>query len=73
MRDSYLEQRVAGVFVGSSNVLVGKVGKPVDRTEWTMTPPTINAYYDPASLNNINFPAGILQPPFFDPHRKMMP
>ena len=44
---------------------VGKVGKPVDRAEWTMTPPTINAYYDP-QLNTINFPAGILQPPFFD-------
>lgn len=47
---------------------VAKVGKPVDRTEWTMTPPTINAYYDP-QLNTINFPAGILQPPFFDPSK----
>jgi putative endopeptidase len=45
---------------------VGKIGKPVDRSEWTMTPPTINAYYDP-QLNTINFPAGILQPPYFDP------
>jgi putative endopeptidase len=44
---------------------IGKIGKPVDRTEWTMTPPTINAYYDP-QLNTINFPAGILQPPFFE-------
>src|SRR6266849_5214386 len=44
---------------------VAKVGKPVDRSEWTMTPPTINAYYDP-QMNTINFPAGILQPPFFD-------
>jgi len=44
-----------------------KIGKPVDRSEWTMTPPTINAYYDP-QLNTINFPAGILQPPFFDPN-----
>lgn len=41
-----------------------KVGKPVDRQEWLMTPPTINAYYDP-SLNEMVFPAGILQPPFF--------
>jgi putative endopeptidase len=44
---------------------LSKIGKPVDREEWTMTPPTINAYYDP-QLNTINFPAGILQPPFFD-------
>ena len=41
-----------------------KIGKPVDRTEWQMTPPTVNAYYDPTQ-NNINFPAGILQPPFY--------
>jgi len=45
---------------------LNKIGKPVDRAEWTMTPPTINAYYDP-QLNTINFPAGILQPPYFDP------
>jgi putative endopeptidase len=44
---------------------MAKIGKPVDRGEWTMTPPTVNAYYS-ASLNSINFPAGILQPPFFD-------
>jgi putative endopeptidase len=44
---------------------VAKIGKPVDRGEWTMTPPTVNAYYDP-QLNTINFPAGILQPPFFE-------
>jgi len=42
-----------------------KLGKPVDEKEWQMTPPTVNAYYDP-SMNDINFPAGILQPPFFD-------
>jgi putative endopeptidase len=41
-----------------------KLGKPVDKNEWGMTPPTVNAYYNP-SENNINFPAGILQPPFF--------
>jgi len=45
---------------------LGKIGKPVDRTQWEMTPPTVNAYYNP-SLNEIVFPAGILQPPFFDP------
>ena len=44
---------------------VNKIGKPVDRTEWGITPPTVNAYYDP-SMNEIVFPAGILQPPFFD-------
>jgi putative endopeptidase len=42
-----------------------KIGKPVDRQEWQMSPPTINAYYDPQT-NTINFPAGILQPPLFD-------
>ncbi|WP_263411390.1 M13 family metallopeptidase [Terriglobus tenax] len=42
-----------------------KIGKPVDEREWLMTPPTVNAYYNP-SQNDINFPAGILQPPFFD-------
>jgi putative endopeptidase len=44
---------------------LGHLGKPVDEKEWGMTPPTVNAYYDP-HLNDINFPAGILQPPFFD-------
>ncbi|MDE3172344.1 MAG: M13 family metallopeptidase [Gemmatimonadota bacterium] len=43
-----------------------KVGKPVDRTEWGMTPPTVNAYYNPL-MNEIVFPAGILQPPFYNP------
>lgn len=43
---------------------LNKIGKPVDRKEWFMTPPTVNAYYSPEE-NNINFPAGILQPPFY--------
>jgi predicted metalloendopeptidase len=43
-----------------------KIGGPTDRTEWAMTPPTVNAQYNPF-LNDIMFPAGILQPPFFDP------
>jgi putative endopeptidase len=43
---------------------LAKFGKPVDPTEWGMTPPTVNAYYNPPQ-NNINFPAGILQPPFY--------
>jgi len=64
-RDSYLHN------VGQASSFeferwVAKIGKPVDRAEWGMTPPTINAYYDP-QLNTINFPAGILQPPYFDP------
>jgi putative endopeptidase len=44
---------------------LAKIGKPVDHGEWGMTPPTVNAYYDP-SMNDINFPAGILQPSFYD-------
>ena len=43
---------------------LAKIGKPVDKGEWQMTPPTVNAYYDP-QMNNVNFPAGYLQPPFF--------
>jgi predicted metalloendopeptidase len=46
---------------------LNKIGKPVDKLEWGMTPPTVNAYYNP-SMNDINFPAGILQPAFYDPH-----
>jgi putative endopeptidase len=45
---------------------MAKIGKPVDRGEWGMSPPTVDAYYNP-SMNDINFPAGILQPPLFDP------
>lgn len=47
------------------NYEISKIGKPVNRDEWGMTPPTVNAYYD-SSMNDINFPAGILQPPFYD-------
>jgi putative endopeptidase len=47
---------------------LAKIGKPVDRTEWGMSPPTVNAYYNP-SQNEIVFPAGILQPPYYDPNR----
>jgi endothelin-converting enzyme/putative endopeptidase len=45
-----------------------KIGQPTDKTEWYMTTPTVNAFYSPQN-NSINFPAGILQPPFFDPQR----
>ncbi len=44
---------------------LAKIGQPVDKTEWHMSQPTVNAYYDPQN-NDINFPAGILQPPFWD-------
>jgi putative endopeptidase len=45
---------------------LNKIGKPVDRGEWEMTPPTVNAYYS-QRMNDINFPAGVLQPPLYDP------
>jgi endothelin-converting enzyme/putative endopeptidase len=45
---------------------LAKIGRPLDRGEWQMTPPTVNAYYDP-QMNDMNFPAGVLQPPLFDP------
>src|SRR5690606_17012884 len=47
---------------------LGKIGKPIDRDEWFMTPQTINAYYNPG-FNEIVFPAAILQYPFFDENR----
>ena len=63
-RGTYEEnQEQAALF--ERNYEFAKLGKPVDEKEWGMTPPTVNAYYDP-SFNDINFPAGILQPPFFD-------
>jgi putative endopeptidase len=49
---------------------IGKIGKPTDKTEWSMSTPTVNAFYSPQN-NSINFPAGILQSPFFDPQRDM--
>jgi predicted metalloendopeptidase len=64
-RDSYLENAFRGEAFEFRRQLA-KIGKPVDRTEWQMTPPTVDAYYDP-TMNEIVFPAGILQPPFFDP------
>ena len=64
-RGSYLENaRRAGAFEIQRNM--NKIGKPVDRTEWAMTPPTVNAYYTPL-YNEIVFPAGILRAPFFSP------
>ena len=64
-RVSYLtNQRRASSFEFQRRL--SKIGKPVDRTEWGMTPPTVNAYNN-SSMNEIVFPAGILQPPFYDP------
>jgi putative endopeptidase len=62
--DSYLANVVRAVTF-DWHYDVNKLGKPVDRTEWGMSPPTVNAYYNEA-MNEIVFPAGILQPPFFD-------
>jgi putative endopeptidase len=64
-RESFFDNLIrASVFQNDKNLR--KIGKPVDRTEWAMSPPTVNAYY--SALNNeIVFPAGMLQPPYFDP------
>jgi putative endopeptidase len=64
-RISYASNQMRGAEFAFQRDL-NKIGKPVDRTEWGMTPPTVNAYYN-AEMNEIVFPAGILQPPFFDP------
>jgi putative endopeptidase len=66
IRDDSYVQNVLRAEAFDWQYRIGKLGKPIDRTEWGMTPPTVNAYYNP-SLNEIVFPAGILQPPFFDP------
>jgi putative endopeptidase len=63
-RDDYLgDEERAAAFEERRDL--DKIGKPVDKSEWSMTPPTVNAYYNPPE-NNINFPAGILQPPFYN-------
>ncbi len=62
---SYYENRRAATLWHVQDEL-SKIGKPVDKTEWGMTPQTVNAYYNPTT-NEICFPAGILQPPFFNP------
>jgi predicted metalloendopeptidase len=63
-RSSYVNNRFHANAFGKRRDL-NKIGKPVDKTEWGMSPPTVNAYYNP-QINEIVFPAGILQPPFFD-------
>ncbi len=63
-RGAFVEnEEQAAIYARNYNF--AKLGKPVDEKEWGMTPPTVNAYYS-SSFNDINFPAGILQPPFFD-------
>jgi endothelin-converting enzyme/putative endopeptidase len=62
--DDFLGNVHRGVSFESRRQL-DKIGKPLDRGEWGMTPPTVNAYYDP-QMNDINFPAGVLQPPLYD-------
>jgi putative endopeptidase len=64
-RDGYL-QNVTAASKFNHDFEMAKIGKPVDRTEWGMSPQTVNAYYNPL-MNEIVFPAAILQPPFFDP------
>src|SRR5882757_4173825 len=65
-RQSYAENQLRGAEFDFARRL-NKIGKPVDRTEWGMTPPTVNAYNN-SSMNEIVFPAGIMQPPFYDPN-----
>jgi putative endopeptidase len=62
-RTSYVQNMIAASAFEHRRQM-GKIGKPVDRGEWQMSPPTVNAYYD-AQLNEMVFPAGILQPPFY--------
>jgi predicted metalloendopeptidase len=64
-RSDYLQNFMRGAEFEFARRL-DKIGKPVDRTEWTMTPPTVNAYNN-SGMNEIVFPAGIMQPPFYDP------
>ena len=65
-RDSYIGNALAATAFNYKWQL-GKIGMPVDKTEWGMTPQMVNAYYNPLA-NQITFPAAILQPPFFDPN-----
>jgi len=65
LRDDYFGN-VDRAITFESRRQLAKIGKPLDRSEWQMSPPTVNAYYDP-QMNDINFPAGVLQPPLYDP------
>lgn len=65
-KKSYFENLIATRIFANDKMVAEKAGKPVDKDEWFMTPQTVNAYYNPTT-NEICFPAGILQRPFFDP------
>ena len=65
-KKSYFENLLATRVFANDKMIADKAGKPVDKDEWFMTPQTVNAYYNPTT-NEICFPAGILQRPFFDP------
>jgi endothelin-converting enzyme/putative endopeptidase len=79
-RDYSSVKIVAGDLVGNTERAeafeehrrLSRIGQPVDRSEWDMTPPTVNAYYDPQT-NEINFPAGVLMPPLYDPKMDAAP
>ncbi len=66
-RDSYLDNYFRAQIFGFED-MVDQLNKPVDKTKWNMLPQTVNAYYSPV-MNEIVFPAAIMQPPFFDPNR----
>ena len=72
VRPSELFGNVERATLFESRRELAKIGKPVDRGEWGMTAPTVNAYYDP-QLNDMNFPAGVLQPPLYDPRLDAAP
>lgn len=70
-RDDFLGNVERGLRFESLRQLA-RIGKPVDRGEWSMTPPTVNAYYN-TSMNDMNFPAGVLLPPLYDPKMDAAP
>jgi len=70
-RDNFFAD-IEGTNEFESHRQIAKIGKPVDHGEWQVPPPTVDAYYDP-QMNDINFPAGVLQPPLYDPRMDAAP
>ena len=70
-RDNFFSD-IQGTTEFESHRQINKIGKPVDHGEWQVPPPTVDAYYDP-QMNDINFPAGVLQPPLYDPKTDAAP